>query len=236
MVFVADDLAAWLVGLFADASRKRLTTWVFGSDDERALRSAASAAVRLTAEELRPADGEGIEELARVISEVFAAPTPSALLTGQATLLEALQAGVAGQLTVLDHRELTGTGKSSAELLRVSTPVLAEKLTSNLVREIVARGARGGPLEPLAGQLNHDVTHLQGQRLEGMIGRIAQELQDALARLIVITPPPSTHQSSGSQSTVTQRYATASRLARKLQSLAKQAVLQTTLIGGSTWT
>jgi hypothetical protein len=232
MVFVADDLAAWLVGLFADAGRKRLTAWVLGRDDQRALRSAASTAVRLTAEEMRPGDSEGTEELARVISEVFAAPTPSALVTGQATLLEALQAGVAGQLTVLDDRDLTGTGKSSAELLRVSTPVLAENLTSNLVREIVARGARGGPLEPLAGQLNHDVTHLQGQRLEGMIGRIAQELQEALARLIVTTPLPSTYQSSGSQSTITQRYATSSRLARKLQSLAKQAVLQTTLIGG----
>jgi hypothetical protein len=92
-------------------SRKKLTTWVFGSDDERALRSAASAAVRLTAEELRPADSDGTEELARVISEVFGAPMPSGLVPGQATLLEALQAGVAGQLTALGDRDLTGTGK-----------------------------------------------------------------------------------------------------------------------------
>ena len=31
------------------------------------------------------------------------------------------------------------------------------------------RGSAGGPLAPLAGQLNHDVTHLQGQRIEGVL-------------------------------------------------------------------
>lgn len=55
MVFVADDLGAWLVGLLADAGRKKLTTLVLGADQEQALRSAATAAVRLTnvTEELR---------------------------------------------------------------------------------------------------------------------------------------------------------------------------------------
>src|SRR4051794_4997770 len=44
VVFVADDLGAWLVGLLADAGRKKLTTWVLGSDQERAVRQAATAA------------------------------------------------------------------------------------------------------------------------------------------------------------------------------------------------
>jgi hypothetical protein len=34
MVFVADDLGAWLVGLLADAGRKKLTTLVLGTDQE----------------------------------------------------------------------------------------------------------------------------------------------------------------------------------------------------------
>jgi hypothetical protein len=51
VVFVADDLGAWLIGLLADAGRKKLTTIVLGSDQERALRQAASAAVQLTASE-----------------------------------------------------------------------------------------------------------------------------------------------------------------------------------------
>ena len=46
VVFVADDLGAWLVGLVADAGRKKLTALVLGSDQERALRKAATAAVR----------------------------------------------------------------------------------------------------------------------------------------------------------------------------------------------
>jgi hypothetical protein len=40
------------------------------------------------------------------------------------------------------------------------------------VHEITVRGAQGGPLTPLADQLNHDMTHLQGQRLEGMLAQV----------------------------------------------------------------
>jgi hypothetical protein len=48
MVFVADDLGAWLTGLLANAGRRKLTTFVLGTDQERALRSAATAAVEDT--------------------------------------------------------------------------------------------------------------------------------------------------------------------------------------------
>ena len=34
-MFVADDLGAWLVGMLADSGRKRLTTLVLGSEQER---------------------------------------------------------------------------------------------------------------------------------------------------------------------------------------------------------
>ena len=47
VVFVADDLAAWLVGLLADAGRKKLTTLVLGTDQERALRQAADGRYRV---------------------------------------------------------------------------------------------------------------------------------------------------------------------------------------------
>jgi hypothetical protein len=95
-----------------------------------------------------------------------------------ATLLEALQAGVAGQLAVLDDASLTGTGRSSAEVLGLSVRTLTDKLTGHLVREIVVRGSRGGPLEPLAGQLNHDMTHLQGQRIEVLVGEIREAVTE----------------------------------------------------------
>lgn len=65
MVFVADDLGAWLAGLLADAGRKKLTTLVLGSEQERALRQAATAAVQLTARELTPAGGRGREHSPR---------------------------------------------------------------------------------------------------------------------------------------------------------------------------
>ena len=189
MVFVVDDLAAWLVGLLADAGRKKLTTLVLGDAQERALQQAAIAAAQDTTDELSPSDSQRAGQIVMVISEVFRAPVPDAPLAGVATLVEGLQAGIAGQLAVLDDAGLTGTGQSSAEVLGVPGTVLADRLTGHLVREIMLRGSRGGPLTPLADQLNHDLTHLQvrrvevqGQRVESMLARLAEEIRDALVR------------------------------------------------------
>jgi hypothetical protein len=179
VVFVADDLASWLTGLLADAGRKKLVALVLGTDQERALRGAAAAAVRLTAEELRPGDDEQTEHVALVISQVFGEPVPDAPLTGHETVVEAMQAGIAGQLAVLDDAWLTGTRQSSVDVLGVPGTVLAESLTGHLLREIVTRGARGGPLFPLASQLNHDMTRSDSKQLKGMVG----EALEALARL-----------------------------------------------------
>ena len=182
MAFVADDLVAWLVGKLADAGSQRLITWAFGSDQERALRRAATAAVELTAAELRPEGGEPAVELAEVVNQVFGEPLPAVPQAGQATLLEMLQAGITRQLAVLDDAGITGTGQSSAETLGLSAGVLAERLASYLVREITFRGSRGGPLTPLADQLNQDQTHLQGQRIEDKVDRLTGEVRDVLAR------------------------------------------------------
>ena len=189
MVLVVDDLAAWLVGLLADAGRKKLTTVVLGDAQERALQQAAVAAVQDTAEELSPSDSQRAGQIAMVIHEVFRAPVPDAPLAGVAALVEGLQAGIAGQLAVLDDAGLTGTGHSSAEVLGVPDAVLADRLAGHLVREIMLRGSRGGPLTPLADQFNHDLTHLQvrrvevqGQRVESMLARLANQVRDALAR------------------------------------------------------
>ena len=118
-----------------------------------------------------------------VVSQGFGEPVTSAPLAGHATVLEALQAGIAGQMSVLDDASLTGTGRSSADVLGVPSSVLAQTLTGHLLREIVIRGARSGPLFPLASQLNDDVTHLQGQRIEVRFGQLADEVRQAFARL-----------------------------------------------------
>jgi hypothetical protein len=183
VVFVADDLAAWLVGLLAEAGRRRLITWAFGSDQERALKQAAVVAVDRSVEELRPEGGERAEELAMVIGRVFTAPVPEALLAGSATMLEAVHAGIAGRFALLDDVGLTGTTDSSAKLLGLSAAVLAETLSTNLLREILIRGARGGPLKPLASQLNHDATHLGVHQIEDRLARLARDVTEVLARL-----------------------------------------------------
>ena len=189
MVFVVDALGVWLVEQLADAGRKKLTELVLGSEQKRALRQAAAAAVKATAAEMSPAGGEQAGQIAMVISEVFGEPAPDAPLAGVVTLLEGLQARIARQLAVLDDADLTGTGQSSTEVLGVPGTVLAERLTSHLVREIVLGGSRGGPLTPLADQFNHDLTHLQvrrvevqGQRVESMLARLADEVRTTLAQ------------------------------------------------------
>jgi hypothetical protein len=188
VVFVADDLAAWLTGLLADRGRQKLSTLVLGTEQERALRAAATAAVRLTAEEVRAGDGEHAEDIALVISQVFSQPVPGAPLAEHDTVLEALQAGIAGQLAVLDDASITETGQSSADVLGVPGSVLAEKLTGHLLREIVVRGSRGGALFPLASQLNDDVTHLQGRQIDGVLRQFRSEVLEALADLRRIQP------------------------------------------------
>ena len=170
-MFVADDLGAWLVGLLADAGRKKLTALVLGSDQERALRKAAADAVQDTAAEMG-LSAEQARRLAAVIRQAFRKPVQDAPLAGSVTMLEVLQAGIAGQLAMLDDAGRAVAGQSSAEVLGVPGAVLAEKLTGHLVREIMLRGSGGGPLAPLADQLNHDLTHLQGQRVEGMLARL----------------------------------------------------------------
>jgi hypothetical protein len=183
VVFVADDLGAWLTGLLADAGRRKLTTFVLGTDQERALRSAATTAVQLTADKLRPDDANEAQHLAMVISQVFRETVPGEPLAGRETVLEALQTGLAEQLAVLDDVSLTGTGQSSSDVLGVPGPVLAQKLIAHLLREIVVSGSRGGPLFPLASQLNDDVTHLQVRRLESVVDQRADELLRAIGRL-----------------------------------------------------
>jgi hypothetical protein len=175
VVFVADALGGWLVGQLADAGRKKLTELVLGSEQERALRQAADAAVWATAEEVSLPGGHQAEQVAMVISEVFRDPVPDAPRAGPVMLLEGMQAAIARQLAVLDDAGLTGTGQSSAEVLGVPGAVLADRLTGHLVREIIVGGSGGGPLAPLADQFNHELTRLQ-------IGGLAAEVRDALAR------------------------------------------------------
>ena len=148
---------------------------VLGSDQERALRQAAAAAVRDTADEVSPSDGGRAGQIATVIGEVFRQPMPDASLTGAVTLLEGLQRGIDRQLAVLDDAELTGTRQSSADVLGVRGAVLAAKLTDHLLREIMFRGSGGGPLTPLANQLNHE-------RTQRMLARLVDEGSDALGR------------------------------------------------------
>ena len=192
MVFVADDFGAWLVALLADAGRKKLTTLVLGSEQERALGRAATAAVQRTAAQLASSDGQQAEQLAMVIGEVFGGPASASGLAGQVTLLQALEAGIIAEMAVLDDPGLTGTGQSSAQTLGVPSGVIAEALAGHLIGEIKRRGSGGGPLAPLADQLNHDMTHLQGQRMEGMLTRLDDRVtalaQAGSATLMTVKP------------------------------------------------
>jgi tetratricopeptide (TPR) repeat protein len=178
-MFVADDLGGWLIGLLADAGRRKLTAFVLGTDQEQALRKAATAAMNDAAQELCPDDEQQAGQLAMVVSQVFTEPVS----IEQQTALEAIEAGIARQIAVLADASLTGTGQSSLDLLGIPGQALTAVLTRHLIQRIVISGTYGGPLAPLANQLNHDLTHLQGQRLHGMLARLVAELGQALTTI-----------------------------------------------------
>jgi len=115
VAFVADDLGAWLVGLFADAGRRKLVPFVLGDEQVRALHQACRAALTATAAELRPDDAATWDEVAMVVGEVFKTPAPQPV-GEHATLLEDLRAGIAAQLAVLGDPDITTEpGWSSAD-------------------------------------------------------------------------------------------------------------------------
>jgi glycine cleavage system regulatory protein/spore maturation protein SpmB len=182
-MFVVDDLVGWLIGRLADAGYQKLSTRLRGSDQARALKEAVTAAVEATVGEIGPSDGEKAERVAGQINKAFRRREPIPLPPGQPTLLEALQAGIAGQLSARDD-----AGHATAGLLGVPVSEVAAKLTGHLIRQIQIRGSRPGPLTPLAGQLNDDLTHLhvrrlgvQGQRIEGMLAQVLDLLGDGPA-------------------------------------------------------
>jgi len=109
VVFVVDDPVAWLVGLVADAGRKKLTTLVLGSDQKRALRKALEAAVEATATELAPPGREQTGEVAMVVGEVFCDP-PEVVL---AEVAPACSLAPGSRVSLAHQRRITGGARAS---------------------------------------------------------------------------------------------------------------------------
>jgi tetratricopeptide (TPR) repeat protein len=180
---------SWLLGQFADAALQRLGEGLFGSEQKRALSAAGEAAIGRTARQLRPSGSdEDVGHLAAIMNQVFQARMSTAPLEDQPTILQVLQTGVTDQLALLDDASLTGTDQSSAQALGIPIERITETLIRNLLQEILARGVGGGPLAPLADQLNHDLSYLQGQHTVGMLARILEELA-SLGRPRALTHP-----------------------------------------------
>jgi hypothetical protein len=192
MAFIADDLAAWLISLFADGAKKKLTKLVLGDEVERALRAAATTAIQATAAELFPQDSE---HAAAVINEVFRRHVLAPVVVQCHTMLQTLHDGVGNQLAVLDDTTITGAGVSSADVLGVPAPEIADRLAANLIAEIRSRAGHGGPLVPLADQLNHDRTFLQGDATQVAVRQMRAEILAAITQIPiaqVAAPPPAT--------------------------------------------
>jgi tetratricopeptide (TPR) repeat protein len=166
MDFVSSALATWLLEQLADAARGRLATFFLGDEQERALQSAATTAIRLTAIDFFPYDEVQAAQLALIMDQVFTDSVHGTTMAPSGTLLEVLQSGIAAKVAPLGDSDLTELGLSSLDLVGVKLEPLAGTLATHMVRQIAIRGTRGGPLMPLAVQLGQDATHLQGRRIE----------------------------------------------------------------------
>jgi hypothetical protein len=118
-----------------------------------------------------------------VINQVFALTAPDISVAASKSVSDALKAGVAAQLAVLDDADHTETGSSPSDVLGVSADVLTEHLVNNLLWEILIRGSRGGALFPLASQINHDATLLRVGQLDSALHEVGGEILGYLAKL-----------------------------------------------------
>ena len=172
-MLVVDDLVGWLVGRLADAGYQKVSTRLRGSEQDRVLSQAVAVAVQAVVGEISPSDEQRADQLAARISGAFGKRVPVRLPPGRLSRLEALRAGIAGQLSVLDD------AGAAADLFGVSADVVADRLTAHLIYEISARGSAGGPLEPLANQLDHDLTHSRLDELKNMVDRLLSQAAGA---------------------------------------------------------
>jgi hypothetical protein len=75
-VFVVDDLVGWLITRLADAGYKKLITRLRGSDQQRALKEAVTAAVQVTVREIGLSGGEEADRAAEQINKAFRGREP----------------------------------------------------------------------------------------------------------------------------------------------------------------
>jgi hypothetical protein len=181
--FVVDDLVSWLIERLADAGYRKVSTRLRGSEQERVLRQAVTAAVRATAAEFSPSDEAQADQLATRISGAFSKRALVRLPPNHLTRLEALRAGVARQLSVLEN-----SGTSTTARLGVPASVVADRLTAHLLSEISARGSGGGPSAPLANQISHDLTHSKLDELQDSVDRLPGRRSSNLKSTLRSTP------------------------------------------------
>jgi len=124
--------------------------------------------------------GAAAEQLAIALDQVFSLDVPGSAAARYPTILQALQDRVTAHAAVLGDPDLTGVGVSSAELFGVSSIAVGQRLGSHLIAEIKRRGSRGGPLKPLADQLNFDESHEQVQQVHSKPTELDAKIDTAL--------------------------------------------------------
>ena len=117
-----------------------------------------------------------------VIGEVWGLG-PGAL-TGMRAHVRRDRSGINERLAVLGDPGMTGIDRSSSDLLGVDWRLIAERLTTQLIRAIFMAAAVGGPLGALASQLNHDVTHLQHEQAAGVLAGLSAEVRSVLDAIL----------------------------------------------------
>lgn len=173
MPVVAESFEIWLIGILTNESPKWVAILMCNEELKLALTRAARVAVQRAAQDLSPAyvgladpGAAGLkpaEQVITLINHAFGLPVPCPPLAGNATILEAIGAGISVQLAAAENSAPIAVSQASGEAYGVRAAVLAETLTSHLLQEIVIGGSRLRLLSALASQLADDAANLQSK-------------------------------------------------------------------------
>ena len=174
-------LGAWLTKQLGGAGARRAVSFVFGTEQERALHDVGRRACERTAADLATDDQAGF---AAAVEGLFDATSIDASEAFRHEgLLASLGRSIEGVVAHLDDPALTGIGSSYLSEIGVEGDNLARALTWNVLVAIREEALTGGALNALWRELSEEATRLGLDAARGLSEQTHETVLEMLAEL-----------------------------------------------------